>query len=241
LDLTEGHLLGGAVPYAQPRNGYRTGIEPVFLAAVVPARPGEAVLEAGTGAGAGLLCLSHRVPGIAGVGLEIEPEMAGIAARNFLRADAAHLSVRTGDLLAQSESLGPFDHAMANPPWHDISGSVPEDALRHRAKMAQPGLTTQWIAAMARLLRPRGTLTLVLPPRAVPESLAALAMADCGAGVLFPLWPKAGREPRIVLIQAILGARADFRLLPGLILHADEGYTDAAEAILRRGEALSLG
>jgi tRNA1Val (adenine37-N6)-methyltransferase len=240
LDVTEGHLLGGAVPYAQPVDGYRTGIEPIFMAAAIPARPGDRVLEAGTGAGAGLLCLSRRVPGITGVGIEIEPAMAAIATINFGRNDPSHLSVRTGDILAQPATDTPFDHAMANPPWHDAAGSLPEDALRHRAKMAEPGLATQWIAAMARLLRPRGTLTLVVPPRALPETLAALAVAGCGAGVLFPLWPRAGRESRILLIQAIHGARGDFRMLPGLILHEDAHYTDAAEAVLRQGDSLAL-
>jgi tRNA1(Val) A37 N6-methylase TrmN6 len=58
--------------------------------------------------------------------------------------------------------------------------------------------------------------------------------------VLFPLWPKPGRAPRIVLLQAIRGGRAEFRLLPGLVLHNDAGYTEAAQAVLRRGEALLL-
>ena len=240
MDLTEGHLLGGAIHYAQPKNGYRTGIEPVFLAAAVPARSGERILEAGTGAGAGLLCLSHRVPGITGVGIEIEPEMARIAAANFARNGAAALSVRTDDLLAWTETGAAFDHALANPPWHDAAGSAPADALRQRAKMAPAGLTATWIAAVGRLLRPRGTLSLVVPPRAVPETLAALATAGCGGAVLFPLWPRVGREPRILLIQATRGARGDFRLLPGLILHEETHYTDAADAILRGGMALPL-
>ena len=61
---TDGHLLGGRVSYAQPREGFRSGIEPVLLAAAIPARPGEHVLEGGSGAGAALLCLAARVPGL---------------------------------------------------------------------------------------------------------------------------------------------------------------------------------
>jgi tRNA1Val (adenine37-N6)-methyltransferase len=238
--LTEGTLLGGAVRYAQPRAGYRTGIEPVFLAAAVPARAGERVLEAGTGAGAGLLCLSHRVAGVAGLGVEIEPAMARIAAANLAANGQRDVAVRAGDVCSLPATSALFDHAMANPPWHDEAGSQPMGALKQRAKMASGGLVPAWVAAMARVLRPRGTLTLVLPPRAVPESLGALAAAACGSAVLFPLWPKPGREPRIVLLQAIRGGRAEFRLLPGLVLHDDAGYTDAAQAVLRRGEALAL-
>jgi tRNA1(Val) A37 N6-methylase TrmN6 len=244
--VTGGTLLGGAVRYAQPRDGYRTGIEPVFLAAAVPARAGDRVLEGGTGAGAGLLCLSYRVPGIAGLGVEIEPAMARIATANVMANGAGNLEIVTGDICALAAApavsghAGAFDHAFANPPWHDAAGTPPDGALKQRAKQAGAGLGGHWVAALAACLRPRGTLTLILPPRAAPESLDALRQAGCGSAVLFPLWPKAGREPRITLIQAVKGGRAEFRLLPGLILHGAGGYTEAAEDVLRRGEALAL-
>ncbi len=82
METTDGYLLGGRVRYAQPKAGFRSGIEPVLLAAAIPARPGEHVLEAGTGAGAGLLCLAARVPGLTGVGIERDPGLTAIAAAN---------------------------------------------------------------------------------------------------------------------------------------------------------------
>jgi tRNA1(Val) A37 N6-methylase TrmN6 len=151
----------------------------------------------------------------------------------------------TGDVCAlpatpDAGHAGAFDHAFANPPWHDAAGTPPDGGLKQRAKQTAAGLGAGWIAALAACLRPRGTLTLILAPRAVPESLNALSQAGCGSALLFPLWPKPGREPRIALLQAVKGRRADFRLLPGLILHDEAGYTDAAEGVLRRGEALAL-
>ncbi|MCX7381847.1 MAG: SAM-dependent methyltransferase, partial [Alphaproteobacteria bacterium] len=68
------HLLGGRVVHSQPELGHRTGVEPVLLAAFVPARPGERVLEGGSGAGAGLLCLAARVA-VSGLGVEIDAEV----------------------------------------------------------------------------------------------------------------------------------------------------------------------
>ncbi len=240
IGLTEGSLLGGAIRYSQPESGYRTGIEPVFLAAAVPARAGERVLEPGTGAAAGLLCLAHRVPGVTGVGIEIEPAMARIAGANLAANGERDLAILAGDICALPVAAGVFDHAMANPPWHEAAGSPPPDALKRRAKLAPVGLPARWVAAMAQAIRSRGTLTLILPPRLVPECLAAFESAGCGSALLLPLWPKPGREPRIVLLQAVKGGRAAFRLLPGLILHEGAGYTEAAEAVLRRGVALPL-
>jgi len=243
-DLTRGHLLNGRIDYAQPREGYRTGIEPIFLAAAVAARPGERVLEAGTGAGAGLLCLTARVAGVSGLGIEIEPRMAAIAARNFLANGRTDLGVVTADIRAlgadPADGGGTFDHAMANPPWHAASGTRSAVVLRARAKVAETGMIAAWTRALGRTLRHRGSLTLILPARALPEALAALPEAGCGSPRLFPLWPRAGMPARILILQAIRGGRADFRVAPGLVLHEGAAYTPAAEAVLRDGAGLPV-
>lgn len=244
-EVTEGHLLNGRIVYAQPKDGYRTGIEPVLLAAAVPARPGARVLEAGTGAGAGLLCLAARIPGITGLGIEIEPRMAAIAARNLTANGLAGLSIRTADVLEVAgdwpAANGPFDHAFANPPWHQADGTPSPVPLRARAKVAETGLAAVWTQALGRALRPRGTLTLILPARQVPEALTALPAAGCGSPRLFPLWPRAGQPARMLILQAVRGGRAEFRMEAGLVLHEGTGYTPAADAVLREGAGLPLG
>ena len=54
-DLTQNAFLGGLVRLWQPRRGYRAGADPVLLAAAVPARGGQSVLDLGCGAGAAVL------------------------------------------------------------------------------------------------------------------------------------------------------------------------------------------
>ena len=50
--VSEDRLLGGRVRLSQPVEGYRAAIDPVFLAAAVPARAGESGLDLGCGPGA---------------------------------------------------------------------------------------------------------------------------------------------------------------------------------------------
>ncbi len=54
-------------------------VDPVFLAASVPARPGETVLELGCGVGTAALCLAARVPGLMMTGVELQADYAALA------------------------------------------------------------------------------------------------------------------------------------------------------------------
>ena len=235
--MTHGALLGGRVRYAQPAGGHRTGIEPVLLAASIPARPGQRVIEAGTGAGAALLCLAHRVSGIEGVGVEKDAALAHVAAGN---GEGNRLPVRivAADVLALPE-LGRFDHAMANPPWHDPAGTPSPDAGRNLAKRAGAGVLAAWMAALARTLRFRGTLTVLIPAGLLTEAFSVLDGAGLGSPALLPLWPRQDAPAKLVIFRAVRGGAGPCRVLPGLALHeADGRYTGGASAILEGAAAL---
>lgn len=236
---TEGTLLAGRLRYRQPADGYRTGIEPVLLAACVPARPGERVVEGGAGAGAGLMCVAARVPGVRGTAVELDAGMSELAQANFAANGFEDLAVLHGDVTRID--LGAADHAMANPPWFSGLGTPSKLPGRQRAKHGTPRLASAWVQALAAGLRRRGTLTLALPAAGVPDGLAALAAAGCGSPVLLPLWPHMGQAAKLVLLQASRGGAGAFRLAPGLVLHeADGRYTAAADAVLRGGGAIAV-
>lgn len=234
-----GSLLGGKVCYRQPREGYRSGIEPVLLAAAVPARPGETVLEAGTGAGAGLLSLAARVPGIGGTGVEKDPLLAALAGENLAANGFSAITVLEADI-ETFETGAKFAHSFANPPWHEEAGTLPSHPARMSAKRGGERLAS-WIATMARRTLPGGSLTLILPAARVPDALQAATTFGCGGMMLFPLWPRPGSPAKLVLLRVIRGGRSPFRLLAGLVLHRPDGrFTDEAEAVLRDGAPLKL-
>ncbi len=232
-------MLGGRVRYVQPKHGFRSGIEPVLLAAAIPARSGERVLEAGTGCGAALLCLAARVPGIAGIGLDRDPDLVALAGRNAEANDFTGLAFRAVDLL-EAGLTERFEHACANPPWHAPAGSASPFATRNAAKRATPGLLSDWVHALAGTLRDRGTLTLILPVRALPCAMSALAATGCGPTGMLPLWPRLGTPPKLALVRGIKGRGAAFTLSAGLPLHQAQGrFTPEAEAVLRHAAALA--
>ena len=231
METTDGTLLGGRIPYRQPEFGYRTGIEPVLLAAHCPARAGDRVIEAGCGAGAGLLCLLARVPGVLAEGIEIDPGMAALA------RDNTGVTIHATDIAGFAP--GPvFHHAFANPPWHDWASTPSVVPRRALAKRADAALIDRWLHALVNLLRPRGTATVLIPAGQFARAAGAMHALGMGAVTLTPLWPRLGRPARLVMIRATRGARGPDQVQPGLILHHDAGFSDAAQAILRDGGAL---
>ncbi len=244
-ELTEDALLGGRVRLLQPRVGYRAATDPVLLAAAVAARPGERVLELGCGAGAALLCLAARVPGLALHGLEIQPAYLALARKNAARA-GLDATLWEGDVAAPPRGLRAlaFDHAMMNPPYHpaDHLGSpVPERDLAHRG-----GALAPWVDTALARLRPGGRLWAIQRAERLPELLAALG-ARAGEITVKPLAARAGREAKRVLLAARKGSRGPFRLAAPLILHegpahlADrDDFTAEARAILRDAAPLAL-
>lgn len=244
-ELTEDRLLGGRVLLRQPREGaLRAAIDPVLLAAAVPARPGERVLEAGCGAGPGFLCLAARVTGLVVAAVERDPGLAALALANAglnglgpERAQVVAGDVRDADLALR---LGPCAHGFANPPWWP-DGSAPPAARRRGATHAEGTDLAAWAGFLAAGVAPGGTLTVILPAARFTAGLAALEAAGCGAPVLVPLWPRAGVAAKRVILQARKGRRGPARILPGLVLHGPgQGFTAEAEAILRDGAGLAL-
>jgi tRNA1Val (adenine37-N6)-methyltransferase len=238
---TEGHLLDGRVLYRQPAAGFRSGIEPVLLAASVPAQPGDHVLEAGSGAGAALLCLTVRVAGVRATGVEMQPAMAELAAANAASNGFTDIRIISGRIETAPLPDG-FDHAMANPPYHRAEGTISPDVDKETAKRAPAMLIGRWIERLGAALRHRGSLTLSVPAGLVPMCLQAMTESRCPCTAILPLWPKTERPAKLVLLRGIKGARAPMQVLPGLVLHrADGSYTDAAQTILRDAAALKLG
>jgi len=237
-EFSTGHLLAGKLTYRQFLSGHRTGFEPVLLAAAVPAKPGERVLELGTGAGAALLCLAARVPEVKGIGIEIDPELAALANENFKINKLHDISCLNANAERLPFTGNSFDHAFANPPWFSEKVTAPPDAARALAHQAGPGLLSAWVRSAYQVLRPKGTITLILPAAGFATAAAAMRDAPFGGITLAPLWPRAGESAKMVILSGRKGSNGPERVRPGLVLHDEHGITPAANAILRDGAAL---
>ncbi len=230
----------------QPRSGYRAGIDPVILAALVPARAGQSVLELGCGAGVAILCLAARVPDLCLVGVELQPAYADLARRNAAE-NRIDLTVETADLTALPDCIrqARFDHVLANPPYFRPGAHCPAQNGGRRLALGEASVPlSDWIAVAARRLAPKGYLHMIQRVERVPDMLSACA-GRLGAVEILPLAARVGRAPNLVILRARKGGRAAFRLHAPVILHAGkahqedrDSYAPAVNAILRDGQAM---
>lgn len=244
--LTEDGFLDGRLRILQPEKGYRAGIDAVFLAASIPCAKGDKVFEAGMGTGVAALCLAHRVPGIHITGIEVQARYAMLAEENCKRNDCGsgikviHADVK--DALRRDDATmpaaGSFAHAFANPPYFEEGRSTPSPvALKAGAHNFSPEDLDLWVKAMHGLLEPRGTATLVYRAEALPKILTTFE-GRFGDITVAPLFPRQGLAATRVIVQGVKASRAPIQLLPGLVLHGEDGkFTSAAEAVLRDGAA----
>lgn len=242
---TEDALLDGRVLVRQPADGYRISMDAVFLAACVAPKAGQSVLDAGSGVGAASLCLAARCPGVEIVGIELHESLADFATEN---AAANNFSDRVrflaGDVLHPPAEIGQrqFDHVMLNPPFHDADATrASENVLRAAAHTEGEAKLADWLGFALRRVKDRGTVTLVHRADRLAEILALLDGAT-GDATVFPLWPKVDTQAKRVLVQATKASKGKLHLLPGLLVHNQDGsLTPRAEDVIRHAKAIDLG
>ncbi len=240
--VTSDRLLGGRLVLRQPARGYRAAIDPVLLAAAAPAGDGH-VLDIGCGVGTAMLCLASRAAGCRLTGLEIQPDLAGLAKANVAANGLAErIDVVAGDLLSPPEEIGDaaFDGVLANPPYQAGDQSPPPDGSKAIANQEGAARLEDWVRFAGRVLRPKAWIAMIHRADRI-DALSAALHPEFGEIRIVPLWPKPGRPARRVIVLARKGVRSPAALLAGLVLHEEDGdYTAAAEAVLRDGAALPL-
>jgi len=229
LELTEDAFLGGQLRVKQFKSGHRSGHDAVLLAAATAARPGDRVVDLGSGAGVAGLAVACRVAGIDLVLVEIDAALADLARANAeanaIHADVIVLDVEADAAVFAAAGLSPdsVDAVLMNPPFNDPSRHrASPDAARGTAHMATATTLATWIHAARRVLKSKGLLTLIWRADGIADVLAAL---DHGFGSLqiLPVHGDAQAPANRILVRATKGGRAPTQIYPALLLNDEPG------------------
>lgn len=248
LEFTEDAFLGGSLRLRQLRSGHRAGHDAVLLAAATPARPGDRVVDLGAGVGAAGLSVAKRLGNIDLVLVEIDVTLADLArsnaAANAVPAEVIVLDVEAAAATFAAASLAPdsVDVVLMNPPFNNPARHrISPDQARGMAHVATATTLANWIHSARRILKSRGTLTLIWRADGIAEVLAAL---DHGFGSLeiLPVHGEVKALANRILIRAVKGGRAPTRIHAGLMLNDESGLPNKRmQGVMDGKETLPLG
>ena len=216
----------------QDSERFQFGIDAVLLAdfACKGLKAGESVIDLGTGTGIIPLLMAKGCEAAAFTGLEVQKDSADMAARSVaLNALEGRIKIINGDL-KESEKLFPrhsFNVVTCNPPYMiDAHGKGNElDALtiaRHEVLCTLEDV----VAAADSLLATHGRFFMIHRPFRLPEIFSSLEKHKMEMKRMRLVYPFAGKEPNLVLIEARKNAKRRLTIEPPLVVRNDDGeYT----------------
>jgi len=232
-EVTHDTLLCGRVKLLQPREGYRTSLDPVLLAGWL-APPFGVFLDIGCGTGALAFLLLVRDPAASGVGVEIQPRLADLAEQGRIaNGFADRLRIAAGDVRdAGAVAEQAFDLVATNPPFRPVgTGVLPPLSEKALAYHEVTLSLAEWLEVAARALRPSGRLATIFPFDRWDELRAGLALRGLSVVRFRPVVPRPGSVPGRVLVEARPGP-AETCEEPPLVVHDEAGYTAAVRTML---------
>jgi tRNA1(Val) A37 N6-methylase TrmN6 len=234
-DVTHDTLLRGRVKLIQPAHGFRSSLDPVLLAGFIQA-PYEHFLDIGCGTGALSFLLLARDPAATGLGVEIQPRLARLAARSVeangfgARFAVAAADVREAGLLPHAA----FDLVASNPPFRPLgTGVLPPQAERSLAHHEVALTLAEWLEVAQAALRPDGRLAAIYPADRLDEMHTALTAGGLAMARLRMVQAQASARASRFCFEARRSALVvETKTEAALVVHEQGKYSAEVRAML---------
>lgn len=207
------------------------GMDAVLLADFVKMKPGGCALDMGTGTGIIPILLEEKTKGEHFTGLEIQEESADMARRSVLmNGQGEKIDIVLGDIKTASSifPLSYFDVVTCNPPYmNDLHGiknkNMPKTIARHEVLCSLEDV----IREASRVLTPGGSFFMVHRPFRMAEIIGELLKYKLEPKRIRMVHSYVDKEPTMLLVEAVRGAKSMVRVEPPLIIYKEKGvYSD---------------
>ena len=220
----------GGLEIIQDPNKFCFGVDAVFLSDFARVKPGETVLDMGTGNGIIPLLLSAKTQGRKFTGLEIQQDTAEMARRSVLHNHLEdRIEIVTGDIKEAAEIFKPafFDVITTNPPYMLADhGLRNPDSARAIARHGVMCSLDDILRESMRLLQDKGRFYMIHRPFRLTEIMIKMNQYKIEPKRIQFIYPYIDKEPAMVLIEGVRGARSRVTVEPPIIIYdrPAEGY-----------------
>jgi tRNA1Val (adenine37-N6)-methyltransferase len=212
-------FMEGRLKLIQSKDGYRFSIDAILLSQFVTVRPGDVVVDLGTGCGVILLILLlTRKVGHA-FGVEIQKDLASQAARNsLLNGFQDKMNIIIGDIRRPPMAKESADVIICNPPYRKVkSGRINPDPRRAIARHEILASVDDILQATTDILCKKGRLALIYPSVRLVDILARFRKYNLEPKRIQINYPNLESGAKLALIEATLGGKPGLEICPPLL------------------------
>ncbi|MFH1490519.1 MAG: methyltransferase domain-containing protein [Pseudomonadota bacterium] len=216
-------FMEGRLKIIQSRRGYRFSIDAILLSQFVSIKPKDIVVDLGTGCGVIPLILLLRRPLGHVFGLEIQPAMAGQAARNaLLNGFSEKMEIILGDMRHAPLKPSSADLVVCNPPYRKMNtGRINPDPQKAIARHEIMASLNDILTAAKRILKINGRLAMIYPAVRLTDILGMLRDHALEPKRMQVIYPGLESEAKLVMLEACFGGKSGLKIHPPLIDQGD--------------------
>ncbi len=228
--LTRDTFFNGKVTVKQERVGYRFSIDAVILAHHVRPRPGERVVDLGTGCGIVPLIVAYRHPATHMFGIEIQKELADIADDNVREngmQETVRIVHRDMQTIQPAMFQGPVDIVVSNPPFHKAaSGRINPNRQRAVARHEIRVTLLDVVKAAGDILKTAGLFVLVYTSERLPELVQHMRACRIEPKNVRFIHSRRDGESKLMMMEGIKQGRPGLKVGPPIVIYNEDGtYT----------------
>ena len=223
-------LQRGGLRVIQRADAYRFGTDAVLLADFAAPRRHDRVCDLGTGTGIIPLLLYARENTISADAVEIQPDMADMAARSMaMNGLNEKIHVLPGDLRSIRTLLphARYDLVTCNPPYGKAGGTLLNpDASKRLARHEESCAIEDVACAAAWLLQNGGRLCCVFPAARMIELSDAMRKYRMAPKRIRMVHSRVEKAAHLCLMEGMLDARPGLIIEPPLVIYDENNaYT----------------